>query len=195
MKTWLKVTSSALAVSGMLLMAMGSDEPSPRLINITSKTPMPIQHGVMHKDLRIVAEDQSFELKSGQRFQSPFQSNLWGYGCDISAMNGKNVLNSADTGLRCGGKKVRVYYGGNSEPLYGVLVLNSSIPTAKGPASRSYMIKIAEDKINHARQGNTSVTFEIMKWDEKKRWSHTNRVASNEKNAYGWILWVSAYPL
>jgi hypothetical protein len=195
MKTWLKLTSSAVVISGMLLMAMGSDEPSPRLINYTDKTPMPIQHGVMEDGLRIVAEDKSFELKSGQRFRSPFQSNLWSYGCDINSINGKNVLNSVDAGLRCGGKKVRVYHGDNAEPLYGVLVLNTAVAAAKGPASRSYMIKIADDKITHARQGNTAVSFEIMKWDEKKRWSNSGRTVTNEKSAYGWILWVSAYPL
>ncbi|AKE52181.1 hypothetical protein [Kangiella geojedonensis] len=195
MKTWLKITSSAIAVSGMLLLAVGSDDPSPRLINYTNKATMPIMHGVMEEGLTIVAEDESFELKGGQRFLSPFQSNLWGYGCDLSSINGKNVLNSSDKGLRCGGKKVHVFHGNNPEPLYGVLVLNSSIAAAKGPASRSYMIKVPDDKIEHAREGNTAVAFEIMKWDESQRWSHTGRTVTNEKTAYGWILWVSAYPL
>jgi len=195
MKTWLKITSSVIAVSGMLLLAVGSDDPSPRLINYTNKTAMPIEHGVIEEGLTIVAEDKSFEIKSGQRFRSPFQSNLWTYGCDLSSINGKNVLNSSDKGLRCGGKKVHVFHGNNPEPLYGVLVLNSSIAAAKGPASRSYMIKVPDDKIEHAREGNTAVAFEIMKWDESQRWSHTGRTVTNEKTAYGWILWVSAYPL
>jgi len=195
MKSWLKIIATAMAVLGMLLIAMGSDEPTPRLINYTDSTPVPIQHGVMDDDVRIVAEDQSFELKPGQRFVSPFQSDLWGFGCDISSINGTNVLNSADAGLRCGGKRVLVFHGNNPEPLYGVLVLNRAIVAAKGPASRSYMIKIADDKIAHAREGNTSVSFEIMKWDEQKRWSTSGRTVTNEKTAYAWILWVSAYPL
>lgn len=194
MKTWLKAASSVVALSGMLLLATGSEDPSPRLLNYTDMAQMPIQHGVLEEGLKIVAEDKSFELEGGERFRSPFQSNLWIPGCDLASLHAKNVLSSASTGLRCGGKKVRVYHGGDSEPLYGVLVLNTSVNAAHGPASRSYMVKVADDKIAHAREGNTSVSFEIMNWKTSKRWT-TGRAVSEDKTAYSWILWVSAYPL
>lgn len=194
MKVWLKLAISGVAIAVMLLLAIGSEQPA-RLINITSKAPIPIQHGVLEDGLTIVAEDKSFELKGGERFVSPFQSNLWTYGCDRNSISGKNVLNSSTKAQACGGKKVHVFYGDNPEPLYGVLVLNSSIATAKGPASRSYMIKVPSDKIAHAREGNTAVAFEIMKWDYKSQWSHTGSITTKEQVAYAWILWVSAYPL
>lgn len=194
MKTWLKAASSVVALSGMLLLATGSEEPSPRLLNYTDMSKMPIQHGVLEEGLTIVAEDKSFELKGGERFRSPFQSNLWTPGCDPGSLNVKNLLSSASIGLRCGGKKVRVYDADDSKPLYGVLVLNTSINAAYGSASRSYMIKVADDKIEHAQEGNAIVSFETMNWKTSKRWT-TGRAVNEDKTAYSWILWVSAYPL
>lgn len=192
MKTWVKTVASVSALLGMLLLAMGSEDGPGRLMDQTNKTPLPIQHGVMEDGLRIVAVDGSFELKAGQRFQSPFQANLWNSGC---TMNSKTLLSNASTALRCGGKNVLVYHDDNTEPLHGVLALNTSIAAAYGPASRSYMIKVPDDKIEHARQGNTVVAYEMMDWKSTKRYS--NRVSSfnREHTYYGWILWVSAYPL
>ncbi|MHC9510328.1 hypothetical protein [Kangiella sp. M94] len=193
MKIWAKTITSVSALAVMLLLAMGSEDPPARLIDQTNKSKVPIQYGVVQEGMRIVAEDGSFELKGGQRFTSPFQSDLWGYGCNN--FSDKDVLTKANDVLLCGAKKVKVYYGNNPEPLYGVLALNQAIQAAHGPASRSYMIKIAEDKIQHARAGNTSVTFEYMNWTESKRWSHNYSQQKNEKTWYSWILWVSAYPM
>lgn len=188
MNVWKKSLASTLALSVFLLLALGSE---PYHTDTTNLSTVPIQQGTVEKGVRIVADDGSFELRGGERFTSPFQNNIWTGYCKRFYSN--NLLTQAEDALSCGAKKVRIYIGDRKTPLYGVLLLNSSVGSAFGAASRSYLIRLEEDKIRHADAGNTSVSYELVKYKKTGYWDDGRRTSS-EATQYTWILWYSSYP-
>lgn len=185
MTTMNKLTA-LLVVAGFWLMAAGS---ASNVYSTSDRTPVKISGGIVaNKDIRIVAEDRSFELVGGQRFSTPFSVNDWPSSSSAFTTS-SNMISHYETSLLHGAQLVRVYQEGHEEPLYGVLVFNDAIGAAYGPASRSYMIKIPEDKLEAARSGVTAVAYEKMNW--KATWSDGS---SSNKYWYGWALWLSSYP-
>lgn len=178
---------AAIAVLAMFwVLGVGS---AASVYSTTNRTVVPISGGVVaNKDIRIVAEDRSFELVGGQRFSTPFSVNDWAPGT-AAFTSTANMISHYETSLTHGAQLVRVYQDGYEEPLYGVLVFNDAIAAAYGPASRSYMIKIPQDKLDAARSGVTAVAYEKMNW--KATWSDGS---SSNKYWYGWALWLSSYP-
>lgn len=188
MKVWQKSLISTVVLSVFLLLAMGSE---PYHTDTTDMRIVPIQQGTVAEGIRIVAEDGSFELKGGERFTSPFQNNIWTGYCRRFSNN--TLLTQAQDALSCGAKKVRIYIGDRQTPLYGVLMLNSSVGAAYGAASRSYLIRLEDDKIRHAQAGNTSVSYELVKYKRTGYWDDGRRTSS-EATQYTWVLWYSSYP-
>jgi hypothetical protein len=186
-KPFIKVTSTVVAIIAMWIIASGCF--GPNIVNTTDRTRVPIAYGSVESNIRIIAEDGSFELRSGEQFNAPFQSDLW----NCYGLIPDKLLESYDSALNCGAKRVKIYVGDNPEPLYGVFALNQAIRAAYGPASRSYVIKVADDKINSARVGNTAVSFERMNW--KITMTVDGMARSRDQFGYGWLLWMSKYPL
>ena len=180
-----KGLASLVTVGVFMLLAAGS---GPMYQDTTDYTKVDVKSGIIESDIKIVAADGRFELKPGERFVPPFYSDLW----LCQNLDTRNILESFDAARNCGAIDVKVYVGDNPEPLYGLLALNRSIKAAFGPAARSYLIKVPQNKVNVARAGNTAVIFEYMTWKESWR-SDTGYGSSTEKN-YGWVLWISSVP-
>lgn len=177
-----------LIISVFAFLAIGSESVPQSTVDWTAK---PIRYGIVaNKDIRIVAEDGSFELKGGERFETPFSVLAWS-GASANLFTGSNnLLNHYPTSLQYGAKRVKVYQQGHDEPLYGVLAFNQAIGSAYGPASNSYMVQIPDGKLDAARSGVTAVAYEEMNW--RSTW---DTGASSNKTWYAWSLWISAFPL
>lgn len=201
--------SVALAVLAVfVVMALGSSPPPITRKNhgTTDFTPQEIKYGrVVNEDLKIVSKEGKFTLEGGEQFDTPFQVYWWkGQGLTGTDTREGHLVNAYDKAARRGGQRVLVYQEGSDEPLHGVLVLNSAIKSAFGPATRSYYVKIPEQKLNTARHGNIAVAYEKMDWRET--WENRayrgstylaskSRDRSKEKTWYSWILWLSATPI
>lgn len=195
-KNIIKVVATTLATSVFYLMAMGCDDPyvyqppKPTYTDSTDLTRKAVRGGFIHnKNMTIKAEDSSFILKAGEQFEAPFQSDLW------SCFKGKgDLIDKADLAIRCGARRVDILVEGREESYYGILALNTSVEAAYGPAARSYLIRVPEDKWKLANNGNTVAVFESMKYSQTGFWSNGKSV-ENERTQYGWILWISTYPI
>lgn len=201
MNKFLRVASTAVIGGVMLMFGAGSmdlydDYESPGVnTDYTSYITYPIPSG--HLDSQIVsieAVDGSFSLNGGESFNTPFSSSLWPSDCPYNLRNGK-VLDMAREAKACGAKDVIVRVSGKTKPLYGVLALNPRIQSSFGPSSQSYFIKVRSDKIQSAYSGNTSVSFEIVKYKKTTGYSNRSSRQQQELNNYGWVLWLSAFPL
>lgn len=158
-------------------------------VEITDRSMRPIPVGfVANRDITITAADGSFELKGGQQFSTPFQSDIWS----------RNFPNLGDdrivegfAGVRAGGARdVRVRVAGRPEALYGVLVLSPVFGSAEGPGARSYQISVPQDKIEAAYAGRTAVAYENVRYI--RRW---DTGARRDAQWRSWILWLSMTPL
>lgn len=147
----------------------------------------PVAGVLTNANIRIVAADGSFEIKPNEQFSPPFYSNVADCG---SAFASGSITEDHVPAMACGSRKVLVYVDGQDQPLYGVLALGRLINSAKGPARRSYLIKIPEDKINSAFQGLTTVSYEKYDWISTRSDGY-----KQTKNWRSWILWLSQTPL
>ena len=136
--------------------------------------PIRVQGGMLRTpEAKIVAEDGSFTILSGEEFTTPSfvegfsVINYW----DVQGKDLKNLYKSA---LSNGGKKVRVTVPSRSKPLYGVLAFIPMPPRASGPGTRSFEISIPEKYINAATGGRISVVYELV-----------------SDRYINWILWLS----
>ncbi|CAA0105158.1 Uncharacterised protein [BD1-7 clade bacterium] len=179
----------AIVIIAFLGLAIGSGS-TPSVRSTTDYTAHAIPHGVLaNKSIKIVAADGSFTLEPGKRFDTPFSVYDWNSSTNTFVEAGK-LVEHAPNALAHGGKAVLIYQDGYEKPLHGVLAFNQAIKAASGPASRSYMINIPEDKLQAARDGLTAVAYEKMKWE-----ATYSDGSSAENWWYAWAIWISAYPL
>lgn len=176
---------AALPVLGATLLAACSSPPQ----DVTDRRLKTIPLGyVADRNLTIRAVDGSFELKPGEQFSSPFQSDVWSR--YLPQLRNDRIVESFGVGLERGGRRVMVEVAGHDKPLYGVLVLSQVFGAAEGPGTRSYQITVPADKIAAAYAGRTAVAFEDVKWVQ--RWDSGRRLNNQWRT---WILWLSMTPL
>lgn len=141
-------------------------------------------------DIKIMAEDNSFEIVSGD-FEPPFQTSpmspiiwtsIYSETLPDGSIYAKSLVDSASRALNNGAKKVRLYHPVAQNPLYGVLLFNQKPVTAIGRAADFYSIQIPGDKIKNLKDGNVQVLYESV-----DRTDYTI-------NMYAWVLWVSDQP-
>jgi hypothetical protein len=140
----------------------------------------------------ITAEDQSFEIKAGELFKTPFHlkngrpQNTWGTSPDclaVPTLNPPGARFALKRHLRIGAKRVRIRYPGVAEPLYGVLAF-CGVWAHDGAATRSYLLRITPEDVAATRDGAMRVMFES-----------TNFVThSTTGRTLAWVLWMSRIP-
>ena len=198
-KNLIRTTLTVLSIMGFYLLAVGCEEPSytytpPRWSDATNyAATKPIRGGFIPENAtitKIEAEDKSFTLIRGQEFEAPFQSTMW----NCLDRGRGNLVDKAATAIGCGAKRVDVYVEGRDTPYYGILALNPAIEAAFGPASRSYLLNLTPRVLANANNGNTAVAFEYMKFEKTER-SNTGLSRKNNNQYYGWIIWISTYPI
>lgn len=176
-------TLAALAFGVAVLAGLGcASVPTPN----TDMTPRPIAVGTLvNPELTIVAGDGSFTLRGGQQFNTPFATSaLWG-----TSLTGQALLEAYPQARGWGARPVKVKQAGRPD-LHGLLLFNNGIAAAFGSGSQSYYVRIAPEKLENARNGNTAVSYELM--DFTQRWTD----GSTQKAAqYSWVLWISATPI
>lgn len=159
----------------------------PREITDRSLKPIPVGF-VADRNLRIVAEDGSFELVGGQQFSTPFHSDVWGR--PMPDLVDSRIVEGFAAARAAGARSVRVHVAGRAEPLHGVLVLSRVFGSAEGPGARSYQISVPADKIEAAYAGRTAVAFENVRYI--RRWDSGQRSPAQWRS---WVLWLSMTPL
>jgi hypothetical protein len=147
--------------------------------------------------IRIDDAGGGFSLISGREFKTPFSTD-----CKYILLNDLdlnqeyrpllfkttleekyiNIRDAYNNALAIGGHKVIVNRDGISTPLYGILIFCQVENFATGPASRSNLIQIPDQYINEASNGAVSVVYELVER------------ANNNRDGYGWILWLSDKP-
>src|SRR2546423_7390988 len=96
----------------------------------------------------IAAEDNGFEIKSGEIFTPPFEIETFS---KVGKWDFNNLVEKWDEALRLGAKRVRITVPSQPEPLYGVLLLGTAAPGAKVAAARSYLLQVPQDYVDEAQ--------------------------------------------
>lgn len=155
---------------------------------LTDRTKYSVNEGLLaNEDMRIVAQDGSFEIEGGEGFRIPFDIDMWE---EATGFEPSDLVDSHEDALARGAKRVRVYVDGLDEPLHGVLAFNKMIRAAHGPGARSYRVQIPQERIASATQGNTTVTFEAVDYRREFRGADPEDLWW-----YGWVLWLADTPL
>lgn len=195
----IRLVLSVLAGVLFYVFALGCDDPytyqapTPVFTDTTNMTRKAVRGGfIPDPTITIAAEDGSFTYTGGSQFEAGWNSDLW------TCFRGKgDLIDKAEVALRCGAKRVdiKVNKNGEEKTYYGILALNTAVESAYGPASRSYLIRIPDDKWNLANNGNTVAVFEYMKYAKTGYWSNGRTAGDKEQNMFSWILWISTYPI
>jgi len=160
------------------------------VVDTTDRTPIRIPTGTLkNPELTIRAIDGSFTLEGGERFETPFSVHTWGSKSNCSSIDtlvGDDLAELYPAALACGAKPVEILRE-EEEPLYGVLLLNSAISSASGPASRSHLIEVSDSAISRAEGGGISVVFARVPWS----WTMSDG-RSGDKTWASWFLWISS---
>lgn len=183
---WLRVIMAACTA---VVLVIGGVASGPTYINTTDRGLRPINYGTLvNQELTIKAVDQSFTLKGGEQFRTPFTLNLWS-----TSFDEQTLANQYQLARTLGAKPVMVYIDGVDKPLYGLMIFNSAINAAFGPGSQSYYVRISKDKLDNARFGGISVAYEMMDW--RNSWNDDYGARYEDKTWYSWMLWLSATPI
>ena len=180
-RTWRGVLAVfALAVATVAALGSASGP-------VTDMTPRPIATGTLvNRDVVIVAEDGTFKFDGGQQFSTPFSSSaLW------NATIPPESLANAYTQARGWGARPVVIKQAGKRDLHGLLLFNNGIGAAYGPGSQSYYLNLPQDKLDNARNGNTTVVYEMMKF----KTSYPDMGTVEDNQWYSWILWMSSTPI
>jgi len=153
------------------------------------------------KDYKIVAEDNSFEIKGGAPFTPPFYTKMYGCeSCEKYYLNKVDLLLPKNLLLK-GAKRVKVYRG--DKMVYGLLALNKvftnesesssgSLASWKisNPSIHSYELMIPDKKFDATLEGKTELIFESFGYLNYKY-----SVTDKSRKALSWILLLSRTPL
>jgi len=144
--------------------------------------PAPDHGKILTEGVVITAEDGSFELVSGEVFETPFACNTAGMGMHSASAD---MASFAQTALEyMDARRVRVTVPSLDEPLYGVLVLSHIYRGSSGPATRSFQIQVPEQYVQAALGGRVSVVYERYK----------TSMEGNTFEPKSWVLWISDMP-
>jgi hypothetical protein len=138
----------------------------------------PVPFGMIKTEgVTIEAEKGDFVLRSGERFETPFDDAAgwasWGSG-DLPTAT---AYSSCDDKCR----KVRVTVPGQTNKLYGILHFARMHPDTRGPGTRSYLDQVPQRYVDEARDGRVSVVYETV-------------TRSDNETQSGWTLWLSDMP-
>src|SRR5690606_36984945 len=118
-------------------------------------------------------------------FDTPFATSaLW------NATIPANTLPNAYTSARQWGARPVVIRQAGRPDLHGLLLFNNAIAASFGPGSQSYYLNIPQDKLDNARGGNTTVVYEMMRYNVTDEYGN-----ATQRDWYSWILWMSSTPL
>lgn len=130
--------------------------------------------------VEIRAVDGSFTLKSGERWEPPFESITdWDDQGEMYREGATGKYDFALNDLRA--KKVMVKTPYLEKELYGVLLLNKAMGDCNSPVTRSYQISIPESYAKMALNGQVSVVYEYYS-------------CGDNPAIKTWILWLSDVP-
>jgi len=182
----IKSAVAVLAVISFGLLAIGSSPPQP----MYDSQPVPIYNGFfVNDDLLIEAEDESFSIRGGDTFRTPFSVDSWNHPVQsFNIQNDQTTLGSWDQALKLGAKNVKVWQKGRSKPLYGVLMFSDVFKAAVGPGARSYQLQIPQSRLDSAAKGN--LTWVGEKVDFKYRYNTSSYTGFK----YSWVLWLGNTP-
>ena len=184
---------SIIGVGILAILAAGS---APTYQSLTNYTRKPIQYGeLVNKDLRIEsvggAWTSKWSVNGGEQFRTPFSVYWWQD--QGPSLNDSIITSKYQDAYEKGARAVMVHVEGRDQPLYGLIAFNDAVGAAFGPATQSYYVKIADDKIAQAYAGNITVSYEKMTY--KGEWRNDSGYNSKDYKWYSWVLWLSKTPL
>ncbi len=184
----------ALAGAALLgLLAAGSAT----YTTLTKYSPVPIPFGTLvNENVRIESVGSTWEtpwsVAGGKDFQPPFTVYWWN-GNFPSGLNDGTILDLYQPAYDMGARPVLIHVKGQRDPIYGLIVFNTAIEGAFGPARQSYYLQIPEEKIRQAIDGNMSVAYEYINY--RQEWADDYGHHKKDQKWYSWILWMSRTPL
>lgn len=119
-------------------------------------------------------QGEGFDIREGRPVPLPFVLSSQKIEDDM------DIVESYSEFRRNGAREVSVKVPGRSEPLHGLLSLHELPDKARGPATRSFSVKIPPSYVDAATDGRISVVFEPVR--------------AEGENYFGWILWMSDRP-
>jgi hypothetical protein len=125
----------------------------------------------------VTIRGDNFVIESGRQFEIPFLLGPWQSNSAVSA----KLPEEYKRWLGKGARRVSVTVDGREQPLYGVMTFHTLYGWAKGPATRSFSVRLDDRYIQDASDGRIAVIFEL---------------ASNGagKESFAWVLWLSDRP-
>jgi hypothetical protein len=146
-------------------------------VSPTQKADQPVHYGtIATPNIVITAEDNSFTLRSGEKFTPPFQSSY-----NLSEDTGPKRAENWPYALKAGAKRVTVQYG--NDRLFGVLALNYHYAGMTGPGADNYRIEIPREFVEAAKEGRCCVVYELAPVPNR-----------GEARFLSWTLWLSDQP-
>jgi len=126
-------------------------------------------------DVRISEPGGGIELTSGETVTPPFYLDVWELEGD------EDLPELYSDWLSAGARRVLVEYPNYKKSFFGVLSFHALPASAKGPATRSFSIKLPADEVEKATDGRINVIYEVAQ--------------SGDERYVAWALWLSDRPI
>lgn len=111
-----------------------------------------VEYGMLQTEEAILASDDgSFVMRPGEQFQTPFSAPV------CPEQPGPDSYQQA---LQVGARPIWVGVGYMSRPLYGLLLFCDVPVEARGPASRSHLVRVPPEYVQATEGGRLSVVYE-----------------------------------
>jgi hypothetical protein len=147
---------------------------------------------LLTEGVTIEAEEDSWVLTDGEPVDPPFRSEFWEMEDGVGGM-----LSEYQAAIDNGAMRVRVTVPSLEEPLYGVLALLPVADTATSiPPKRTYRVLVPENRIQEARGGLISYTYQPYKYTYQcpvymsASRSYAIQEATSDE-VPSWVLWLS----
>ena len=132
----------------------------------------PVPRGQLSEVRRIRDRDGAFDLQENREFRTPFSAG----GESERVCRGDVTPEPSEAAFRVG-RRVSVEVDGWTTPVYGLLILCDVPSGARGPAARSYLIRVPLHYLEQTSGDRIAVVFEPV-----------------DQQHASWILWLRERP-
>lgn len=149
-----------------------------------------VPYGIISTNgVEIIAEDNSFTLKNGEKWIPPFQTKI---AYDIVHFTNYDLTSAYKGALKYGAKKVMVTIPNEKESIYGILLLSKVFDNCTDSTTMHYNISISKKNIEEINSGKTAVLYES--YTGCGLWYNRFKNKDHHFEGKPWILWLSKKP-
>lgn len=126
----------------------------------------------------IAIQGDGFVIEPNEPFDVPFVLPAW----RADGLKPKELTGEYKGWLAKGGRRVQIHVKGREQPLYGVITFHRLWKWARGPATRSFSVRLDPKYIDDASDGRIAVVYELATNDD------------GNHHSFAWVLWLSDRP-